>query len=278
MQPQACPAHVQYIRGAPPRFGYPARPLEAKKVVTQIPVAGGRVPLCPQPVAAVTAVLAAPTPNNCKIQPQLQNLPRFQPPDFEGEDGQLPRPDSPCSTPRAGDTSHGNLQDAGPFSPSAFVEYRSRSSGQWILAKVESFCAETQTYRLDVQPYAPADRVRAPRRPLPKKLEVSGGPATPAEEAQPVSTAGYERDATPRRGLESLQADAVHEAKPKTPVCEAGPLELSLQDEVEMLRRRVSELEEQNRTLYSQVVHEAELKERYRQELADLRNRGHTPR
>ncbi|CAE7373908.1 SULTR2, partial [Symbiodinium necroappetens] len=115
----------------------------------------------------------APTPNNCKIQPQLQNLPRFQPPDFEGEDGQLPRPDSPCSTPR--ESGHSDqLEDCGPFSPDTFVEYRSRSSGQWILAKVENFNADTQTYRLDVQPYAPADRVRARRRGLPKRQQLLG--------------------------------------------------------------------------------------------------------
>ncbi|CAE7440742.1 SULTR2 [Symbiodinium natans] len=67
-------------------------------------------------------------------------------------------------------------------------------------------------------------------------------------------------------------------ARSAAPLCEPGPLELSLQDEVEMLRRRIAELEDQNRTLHSQVAHEAELKERYRQELADLRRRGHTPR
>lgn len=268
--PQGFPTHVQYIRGAPPRYGFPARPVEAKKVVAQLPVQGARAAHGAPPVAAVTAVLAAPTPNNCKIQPQLQNLPRFQPPDFEGEDGQLPRPDSPCSTPR--ESGHSDqLEDCGPFSPDTFVEYRSRSSGQWILAKVENFNADTQTYRLDVQPYAPADRVRARRRGLPKRPELANG-------QEPAGPEPGDRDATPHRAVERQAQEASRETPSAALPCEPGIMELSLQDEVEMLRRRVVELEEQNRTLHSQVAHETELKERYRQELAELRKWGQTPR
>mmetsp|Transcript_757 Transcript_757/g.1079 ORF Transcript_757/g.1079 Transcript_757/m.1079 type:complete len:274 (-) Transcript_757:162-983(-) len=273
MQPQGFPTHVQYIRGAPPRYGFPARPVDAKKVVAQLPVQGARAAHCPPPVAAVTAVLAAPTPNNCKIQPQLQNLPRFQPPDFEGEDGQLPRPDSPCSTPRESGQAE-ELEDLGPFSADTFVEYRSRSSGQWILAKVENFNADTQTYRLDVQPYAPADRVRARRRGLPKRPEVANGHESVADAGPEPSN---DRDTTPHRAVERRAQEASRETPSALP-CEPGILELSLQDEVEMLRRRVAELEEQNRTLHSQVAHETELKERYRQELAELRKWGQTPR
>lgn len=47
------------------------------------------------------------------------------------------------------------------FAVGSFVEYKSRSSGLWILAKVESFDEANNSYRLDVQPHAHADRVRA---------------------------------------------------------------------------------------------------------------------
>lgn len=49
----------------------------------------------------------------------------------------------------------------GRFLPGTFVEYKSRTSGQWILAKVDSFDEKSNTYRLDVQPHAHPDRVRA---------------------------------------------------------------------------------------------------------------------
>ena len=90
-------------------------------------------------------------------------------------------------------SSASSWKDAGPFPAMSFVEYKSRSSNQWILAKawkirrffspslkqlvtcgshgagyfchesaifrqVESYNPDTQSYRLDVQPYAPADR------------------------------------------------------------------------------------------------------------------------
>eukprot|EP00439_Symbiodinium_sp_Y106_P074044 s3128_g14.t1 len=59
--------------------------------------------------------------------------PRFQPPDFEGEDGQLPRSGLDDAVFESGQAEE--LEDLGPFSADTFVEYRSRSSGQWILAK-----------------------------------------------------------------------------------------------------------------------------------------------
>jgi len=41
------------------------------------------------------------------------------------------------------------------------VEYHSRSSGEWILAKVEGYDEVNKVYQLDVQPKAQPDRVRA---------------------------------------------------------------------------------------------------------------------
>lgn len=228
---------------APLRWG--AFPDASKVVQQQLQVPGGRAAHAPQ-VAAVTAVLAAPTPS--KIQPQLQNLPRFQPPDFAGEDGQLPRPDSPCSTPReaAQEALSDCPEEVGPFPAMTFVEYKSRSSNQWILAKVESYNADTQSYRLDVQPYAPADRVRARRA---------------------AKRAGAQvEDEVPAVACRVETEKALPEFQPTK----------SSQEEVEMLKRRVAELEEENRRLHAQVAQETDLKERYRQELEA--RRGQTPR
>lgn len=49
----------------------------------------------------------------------------------------------------------------GRFVPGTMVEYKSRTSGQWIVARVEYFEDKSNSYRLDVQPHAHPDRVRA---------------------------------------------------------------------------------------------------------------------
>lgn len=113
-------------------------------------------------ITAVThSAPAAPMPTAPKIQPQLQDLPRFRPPSFEGANGTLPCPDSPGSTPRSceGD---GVLspEKLGSYAVGATVEYKSLTSGQWITARVQGFNAENYTYRLDVQQNARPERVR----------------------------------------------------------------------------------------------------------------------
>merc|ERR1719482_1604870 len=67
--------------------------------------------------------------------------------------------------------------EKGPFAVGSFVEYKSRSSGLWILAKVEAHDASSNTYRLDVQPHAHADRVRhrTPHSPDVAGRERAGG-------------------------------------------------------------------------------------------------------
>mmetsp|Transcript_87114 Transcript_87114/g.244387 ORF Transcript_87114/g.244387 Transcript_87114/m.244387 type:complete len:408 (-) Transcript_87114:165-1388(-) len=158
----------------------PATPLKAAPVIaaaSRLPLPGGRVTHAAAPSTVPAAVPAAPAPTNTKIQPQLQQLPRFRPPSFEGANGSLPCPDSPGSTPRSRDEDLANLLEGhvatpgreaaspaeklGPFAVGSIVEYKSRSLGQWILAKVEGFEEANQTYRLDVQPHANPERVRA---------------------------------------------------------------------------------------------------------------------
>jgi len=257
-------------------MAHPMSLLEAKQGApgraSRIPV-GGRVlhsRACAQPPAPAPAA-----PTNGKIQPQLQNLPKFQPPKFENINGTLPCPDSPGSTPREDGEEEGvpgvpssvpsvrqceigsnlstsvgepdcsvapvaTLQPSAPEThaqepqgwtmmsevtmqvsaqdfkqetrcvakeeeqplqaakpkrssrapkegdsapmPSArqhhqqhavgsFVEYRSRSSGAWLLARVEGYDEKSQTYRLDVQPHAAAERVR-PRQSMLDKADL----------------------------------------------------------------------------------------------------------
>eukprot|EP00927_Polykrikos_kofoidii_P022368 TRINITY_DN20907_c0_g1_i1.p1 TRINITY_DN20907_c0_g1~~TRINITY_DN20907_c0_g1_i1.p1 ORF type:complete len:431 (-),score=80.42 TRINITY_DN20907_c0_g1_i1:169-1461(-) len=143
--------------------------IPAVAAASRQPLIAGRITHA-QPVQSVQpqvvpAVIAAPLPQqqqhvNSKIQPQLQNLPRFRPPSFEGP---LPCPESPGSTPRS-DTavgcSAGREAAEPPFPPGSVVEYKSRSAGHWIAAKVEYFDEVKHMYRLDVHPHAAPDRVR----------------------------------------------------------------------------------------------------------------------
>merc|ERR1719446_1661075 len=101
-------------------------------------------------MAHAVAPTSAPAPST-KMQPQLQHLPPFQPPSFEGADGLLPCPDSPGSTPRGDEEfsregevttsmvvpgekqQNDNSQEAidkenhNPYPIGSFVEYKSRS-------------------------------------------------------------------------------------------------------------------------------------------------------
>lgn len=180
----------------------------------------------PSPVA-VQSPMATPqqTPHHApapKIQPALHTLPRFRPPVFEDACGTLPLPDSPGSTPKSGHedreqernpqertsrvnerashkrpTVHHNEPEpeqlvAEPTQRcpvGSVVEYKSRTSGLWILARVQAYDESTRTYRLDVQPHAHPDRVRPHRS---RKLEAdenqATGPKTEHSAAEHVQT------------------------------------------------------------------------------------------
>mmetsp|Transcript_97668 Transcript_97668/g.173984 ORF Transcript_97668/g.173984 Transcript_97668/m.173984 type:complete len:350 (+) Transcript_97668:56-1105(+) len=275
----------------------------------------------PSATAVTAAVLSAPTPTtNAKIQPQLQNLPRFQPPVFEGVDGQLPRPDSPSSTPRGDDAQAESSEAPVQFAAGSFVEYKSRSSGQWITAKVEAYDAASQIYKLDVQQNAQADRVRAKRSSnVPQTEAGAGSPEHPGAagasgrssvDATPTRSAGKTPDQAqpPQRGVAARGQMGYEEIHPtqtdhfKVPVPEPAaeaapqlqmqqqlhqqqmqrmqqmqqqmqqipsPNQSLLEQEVEVLRKRVAALESENLALKEQVMHEASLKDRFRQELAE---------
>lgn len=178
---------IRATGAAPYGIATPSQPVDHKKA-PMVPASrlAGRVHAAP----AAAMPQAAPAVQSNPKMPGLQHLPRFQPPTFEGLNGILPCPDSPGSTPRDDEeempsreedqhqqflapsiassvsrTKESNevveKEKPAPFAVGSFVEYKSRSSGLWILAKVESFDEANNSYRLDVQPHAHADRVRA---------------------------------------------------------------------------------------------------------------------
>lgn len=204
------PAGLKNVGGAFQQVGGLLKPGQVAPANAAPGVPGAWQRAAPAAPAVVAQAQERPTaererskaPASSKMQPQLQHLPRFQPPSFEDANGILPCPDSPGSTddeeghPRKQeltftDGNDGNsqqvlhvesnlswdgdcsrpvevpvvlpvaLEKPPIFPPGSFVEYKSRSSGAWILAKVEDWNESSQTYRLDVQPHAQVDRVRA---------------------------------------------------------------------------------------------------------------------
>lgn len=300
----------QLLAAGAPQYGIatPTGPVEVKKVMQAglVPLQG-RLTHAP-PMAMPAAVAAAPTPTtNSKIQPQLQNLPKFQPPIFENASGALPCPDSPGSTPREGEARLSELQqeeDAEPerptiFPPGSIVEYKSRSSGHWILAKVENFDEGNGTYRLDVQPHANPERVRARGSAcsgsaggasssgtggaIGPSIGSSGGPGgtahdaensnerpttinlmgrSPVEQAAEVESASRESPPVPTQPLATLAQACTPDRQD-----EADMSTRRLQLEVESLRKQVARLRGENKSLQEQVLQEAALKDRYFQEL-----------
>lgn len=280
-------------------------------------------------------------PASSKMQPQLQHLPRFQPPCFEDYNGNLPCPDSPGSTPREdeeqaqadssvrsepparreqapgegrsrtkrsaesyavreADNGRGSeasnavpgtmasLDRPAIFAPGSFVEYKSRSSGAWILAKVEDWNESSQTYRLDVQPHAHVDRVR-PRRHREHTRE-------PAAEHGRDRDSGHDRhEATPFQN--GYRHHRVAENVSQPPMSTLADLRAAEEDhcansvlrelrdaehiqeqavnaytgrlftEIETLKQQVMQLQSENEVLQERVKHEAAQKDCYFSEL-----------
>jgi len=334
---QPFPASMTPLRTANPApygLAAPSGPVECKKAPAMMPAA--RMPIAGRiahaaPAAVPAAVAAAPTPSNAKIQPQLQNLPRFQPPSFEGLNGTLPCPDSPGSTPREG--AQQQLQQhvqhqAGPLPPpqpvlpqtsvapslqqqrddelpppvptkvrrslnsaestcslaekptplpavyatGSYVEYRSRSSGQWILAKVESYDELNQCYRLDVQPHAQPDRVRPRGSGTPPSAEPPFLQQVVEPQRQP-SQMPPEAEPMPRQDMlpQTLHLDA------NSPPCIEAPVDMygrsgevdtsRLLMEMEAMRMQLLRLQSENDTLQERLKQEAALKDQYLSEL-----------
>jgi hypothetical protein len=201
-------------------------------------------------------------------------------------------------------SSHGHQERFSSFAVGSFVEYKSRSSGLWILAKVEGYDEGSQTYRLDVQPHAHVDRVR-PRggerpqdpEPLPREsTSVSDArkhtqahqngfyqhgmeptPQPPPLAAVPLPTAPLKeaKSGTPesRQDLMSPFADkrageALTELQEHfLEGSEAGRIVTEVQKENEALRSQLSRLQSDNDALQERLLQEMGLKDRYFNEL-----------
>lgn len=261
-------------------------------------------------VAPAAVVAAAPTPSASRAKHPLRDLPRFRPPAFDEAAG-LPCPDSPGSTPRdhgeddevlaepprsvaaeasfrppvlvpaeEGTAASGSLHDsaesqrgngASAYAVGSVVEYKSRSSGLWILARVEGYDETTQVYRLDVQPNARPERIR-PRsgsqgaeaeasgrhqQPQQAVLSAQGPPAGARSPLQPPSAA-----VPSARGC-SVSPPAAHEDLPSA--------SQELAAEAQDLRRQCSWLQAANEVLRDQLLQETDMKDRFYQDLADYR-------
>lgn len=95
----------------------------------------------------------------------------------------------------------------GRFLPGVMVEYKSRTSGQWIVAKVEYFDDKSNSYRLDVQPHAHPDRVRARQMsqansPDARQDRVLAGSQPPVGSKDGPPVASTRRDESPRRQIQ----------------------------------------------------------------------------
>jgi len=279
----------------------------AAPMVTKLPLGGQPARVAPAHVPE--AVASAPTPAGAKLQLQhLQRLPRFRPPSFEGLDGGLPCPDSPeGSTPREGPEDEAAVAPchsepdavAGPHQPSrqserrtqafpvgSIVEYRSRSSGQWIFARVEAFDEGNQMYRLDVQPHAQPDRVRArgaggsgcpppPLEPQPTRSQTIEAPSQAPPPLQAPSQAPLQaplqHQPTLPRALEGSGQRAAGSDKQTSSSGRASP-------EIDSLRRQVSRLQAENAALQDRLAGEQAMKDQYFAELCSCREQLHMVR
>lgn len=207
--------------------------------------------------AVAVKVSAQPVQPVVRQTPALHELPRFQPPDFEDANGMLPLPDSPGSERSV-------QESAEILRPGTFVEYKSRSSELWILARVESFNESTRTYCLDVQPYAHADRVR-PR----------GGGKSLTHELPPQPTFSVRkfdsRSPLPSKiDRTSCKSPFVVQDTWETPCAETRQQILL---ETHTLKEKVTQMESEVSKLQEQAAQETALKDRYFAELCFLQQK-----
>jgi hypothetical protein len=248
----------------------------------------------------------------------------------------IPCPDSPCSTPRGDENAYeeasvflsakqedeveqlhegkeNRKENHGPFAVGSFVEYKSRSSGHWILAKVEAYDEAADSYRLDVQPHARSDRVRRRQRRSGEKHHVAeklGQESTPtlksAREQKAVrdqerGCAHDEKHGTPLHGDAELMGQATPTGYPcqtaetgqqMDAFQDASALSLSpdfhaygcesLSEEVQRLQHQVAQLQSDKIELQETLLQERQLKDQYFAELCicheQLQRSRSTPR
>lgn len=301
---------------APAAFVSPQLPGVAKASAV---AAGGLVPVPPghyiqtvqvggSPVAASPAAHApppasAPPPSGGGGRGQFWNLPRFQPPCFEGANGVLPCPDSPGSSSQGSRVRESDLNPGPACTPphrdrapnngavpeaplcgsdemdvgkqdifnrypiGALVEYKSRSSGTWILSHVEGYDEKTGVYRLTVQPNAKPERIR------PHYGGVNVAPGGQQGEQTSQDYGSKEEGSRPRSSENPGNSAQENCFLPGSAVlCDGDegypdPAAMS----VDALLRHVNHMQMANAALQKQLATETALKEQYYSQMCSLR-------
>jgi len=246
--------------------------------------------------------------------PPIQRLPCFRPPSFENNDGILPLPESPESTVRGEDTEgfrcpqksvvpsteskmsprtqrqaderhtepepeQPAAESSGVYPAGTFVEYKSRSSGLWILARVQGYNEGSQTYCLDVQKHAQPSRVRQRKSSAREHVQSYSDIHKNSEKHVPRTTiGGLCEDRGSFADLRSLQRrpPLTHDVKfveayakkmenEDNELSGAGTGELLA--EVMALKDHIVRLEGKRKSCQDSVMHEVTLKDRYFAEL-----------
>mmetsp|Transcript_67099 Transcript_67099/g.216850 ORF Transcript_67099/g.216850 Transcript_67099/m.216850 type:complete len:186 (-) Transcript_67099:133-690(-) len=164
-------------------------------------------------------------------------------------------PSSPPSLGSAGGEARSAAAELDPgtgrYVIGSLVEYRSRSSGNWILSKVEGFDERTKVYRLDVQQNAKPDRIR---------LRTDSGVPAGESAGQPQG--------------QHTQQVAVAAAASTASVAAAAFAAAVASDtaSVDALRNQVVKLQALNMALHEQLAQEITLKEGYYSEMCVYRD------
>lgn len=178
---------------------------------------------------------------------------------------------------------------AGGYAIGSIVEYKSRSSGLWILARVEGFEETTNSYRLDVQPNAKPERIRARAAsaaspPVPPPLAAEPRAAELRQQEEPLPRRARGEEGRTERGSAGAGSGPAAAAAAEGGAAESGSggEVTGARGDDEALWRLVTKLQAANGALQEQLAQECALKERYYAELCvcreQLQRARETPR
>mmetsp|Transcript_116043 Transcript_116043/g.369200 ORF Transcript_116043/g.369200 Transcript_116043/m.369200 type:complete len:188 (-) Transcript_116043:222-785(-) len=167
---------------------------------------------------------------------------------------------APSSPPSLGAFGGEELDPAtGRYVIGSLVEYKSRSSGNWILSKVEGFDERTKVYRLDVQQNAKPERIR-----------LRTDSCVPAGES-----AGQPQGQHPQQEVDDHCAEVAVAAVASTASAAAAASAAAVASDtasVDALRNQVVKLQALNMALHEQLAQEITLKEGYYSEMCVYRD------
>mmetsp|Transcript_116042 Transcript_116042/g.369194 ORF Transcript_116042/g.369194 Transcript_116042/m.369194 type:complete len:194 (-) Transcript_116042:222-803(-) len=172
-------------------------------------------------------------------------------------------PSSPPSLGSAGGEARSAAAELDPgtgrYVIGSLVEYKSRSSGNWILSKVEGFDERTKVYRLDVQQNAKPERIR-----------LRTDSCVPAGES-----AGQPQGQHPQQEVDDHCAEVAVAAVASTASAAAAASAAAVASDtasVDALRNQVVKLQALNMALHEQLAQEITLKEGYYSEMCVYRD------